>query len=293
MNIKVYTLNAFSEDIHGGNPAGVVAEDYSLSDAQMQEIAKEIGFSETAFVLNSDKADFKVRFFTPTEEVDFCGHATVATFYLLKHLGRIAQGRYQQETKAGVLSVDVLADGTVIMEQSKPQFMKRLEKNTAEFRQVCASLGLGQEDMSLDFMEVVSTGLADLMVPVLSTDILNTLQPDFDRITAISRAHEITGYHVFALTDGSTTAECRNFAPAVGIDEESATGSSSGALGAFLVKNNLIEKNKENIEMLFVQGLQMGKPSHISVRIDLDNDKITDVFVGGKAGNVQNVEVVL
>lgn len=296
MNIKVYTLNAFAEDENGGNPAGVVANDYGLDDNQMQKIAKEIGFSETAFVLKSDKADFKVRFFTPTEEVDFCGHATIGTFYLLKHLGIISPGRYTQETKAGVLAVDILEDGTVIMEQSKPKYLRTIEKSTDDFKEVCDSLGIKTGDTGIDFMEVVSTGLADLIVPVKSVEILNHMQPNMELIKEISIKHQITGYHVFALKTGDITAECRNFAPAVGIDEESATGSASGALGAFLVKNNLVEISENQVQMTFEQGMQMNRPSKITVNVGVNREnkrQVESVFVGGKASNVQNVEVIL
>ena len=93
--IKVYTLNAFTDDVSGGNPAGVVLDADNLTEKQMQGIAKKVGFSETAFVMSSDSADFRVRFFTPSDEVDLCGHATIATFKLLLLKGRIATVVYK------------------------------------------------------------------------------------------------------------------------------------------------------------------------------------------------------
>ncbi len=79
----VYLLKSFGVDEMGGNPAGVVLDANNLSDEQKKAISKAINYSETAFVERSDKADYKVRFFTPTEEVDLCGHATIATYSLL------------------------------------------------------------------------------------------------------------------------------------------------------------------------------------------------------------------
>lgn len=84
MKINAYTLNSFAKTKEGGNPAGVVTNADSLSEEEMRKIAAVLGFSETAFVLKSNAADFKVRFFTPNEEVDLCGHATIATFLLLQ-----------------------------------------------------------------------------------------------------------------------------------------------------------------------------------------------------------------
>ena len=103
----VYVLEAFSAVAGGGNPAGVVPNARKLTEEQMQEIAKTLGYSETAFVQESDVADFKVRFFTPVAEVDICGHATIATFSLLFNLKKIEPGVYFQETKAGVFDVAV------------------------------------------------------------------------------------------------------------------------------------------------------------------------------------------
>lgn len=101
MDIKVYTLNAFAKTENGGNPAGVVLSADTLSPADMQKISAKAGFSETAFVKKSEIADFKVDFFTPNNQVDLCGHATIATFYMLANKDLIKAGTYTQETKAG------------------------------------------------------------------------------------------------------------------------------------------------------------------------------------------------
>lgn len=93
MKIKVYTLNSFAKTKEGGNPAGVVMNADSLSEKQMRKIWAVLEFGETAFVLQSNVADFKVRFFTPMEEVDLCGHATIATFYVMSGLNLLKQGR--------------------------------------------------------------------------------------------------------------------------------------------------------------------------------------------------------
>ncbi|MDO4711001.1 MAG: PhzF family phenazine biosynthesis protein [Peptostreptococcaceae bacterium] len=309
MKVEVYTLNAFSEESGGGNPAGVVLEADHLSESQMLEIANIVGFSETAFVLRSNKADFRVRFFTPTEEVDLCGHATIATFYLLDYLDVLQEGKYRQETKAGVLSVTIESDGLITMEQATPKFNEKLTTRDKRFLQVCRSLGIEEGDVGVhpiikdqeqpffvNHMEIVSTGLRDLIVPVRSIEILNSLKPEMDLITEISRMQDITGYHVFAMDRANSTAQCRNFAPAVGIDEESATGSSSGALGCFLIKNKIINEDKKNISMIFNQGLIMERPSKIYVNIIKEaawGNRVEKVFVGGKADNVKKMEVSL
>lgn len=83
MKIRVYTLHSFAKTMDGGNPAGVVLDAEDLLEKDMQLIAAKVGFSETAFVQKSEKASYKVRFYTPIEEVNLCGHATIAVFSLL------------------------------------------------------------------------------------------------------------------------------------------------------------------------------------------------------------------
>ena len=86
--VEVYVVRAFSKGGKGGNKAGVVLDSHDLMPAKMMAIAKDLGYSETAFLTESDVADFKVRYFTPTEEVPLCGHATIATFSILNSLGK-------------------------------------------------------------------------------------------------------------------------------------------------------------------------------------------------------------
>ena len=121
MNGQIYRISAFQDNHRGGNPAGVVLDADLLSERDMLSIAKKVGYSETAFIMKSLNADFKVRFFTPIAEVDLCGHATIAAFNLLRDLHVIKMGRYTQETKAGILQLEI-QDKLVYMEQNIPEF---------------------------------------------------------------------------------------------------------------------------------------------------------------------------
>ncbi len=99
MKVEAFLVNSFTADGSGGNPAGVVFNADKLSDAEKLTIAKAVGFSETAFVSDDEEVDFSVSFFTTTEEVDFCGHATLAVFSTLFNQGVIAAGNYTQKPK--------------------------------------------------------------------------------------------------------------------------------------------------------------------------------------------------
>ncbi len=300
--IKVYTIDSFSlsGEAQTGNPAGFVVDLPELEETEMKMIAAAVGFSETAFIVpihsteadkgdKSDKtADFKVRFFTPTDEVDLCGHATIGLFSGLYQLGRLSAGNYIQETKAGLLMVKIAADGQVLMEQASPQ-MGAVYKPS----QIAESLGLSPNDIRTDLpCQAVSTGLLDLLIPVKDVETLERIVADDEAIAKISSEFEVVGYHVFALTNETgknaetiATLRCRNFAPLYGIPEEAATGTSNGALAAYL--NVYMPRLGDRFEV--TQGVEMQRPSQINAQID-DEGK---VWVGGYACHLDHQTVTL
>lgn len=286
MQIKAFTLDSFASKAGGGNPAGVVLDfENLLTPDEMQLIAEKIGFSETAFIKKSLVADFNVRFFTPTEEVDLCGHATIGAFSLLEHLGIVSVGTYTQETKAGLLDVEITSDKKVFMDQSLPEFFEKLEVD-----EISNSLGLDPSSIDEKLpIQIVSTGLKDIIIPLKSTKNLDEISPDFEKITSISKKYDVVGYHVFALSDEiNELAICRNFAPLYGIPEESATGTSNGALVSYLFEHDKLS-NTENLSIS--QGLSMNKPSTINVSLKIEDKKIKRVLVGGLALNFKEINI--
>jgi PhzF family phenazine biosynthesis protein len=285
-NIKVFVLNAFAKTKTGGNPAGVVLDADTMSIPFKQKLAAKVGFSETAFVQRSDVADFKISFFTPTEEVALCGHATIAAFSLLNELGRIPAGCFRQETKAGILGVEVQKDGTVFMEQTLPSFKKSVDRS-----EVAQSLGIRVDSLVPELaVQIVSTGLRDIMVPVATLHELFNLKPDFEKIAEISKKHRTVGFHVFTQeTKFKSAAHCRNFAPLYGIPEEAATGTSSGALACYLFKHGKIAHGQTQ-RLVFEQGYCLRRPSEIIVRLDTEKKEIRRVQVGGKATAAKEIK---
>ncbi len=288
MEIRAFTLNAFAKESGGGNPAGVVLEADCLSDKQMLSIAAEIGFSETAFVTKSSIADGRVRFFTPAAEIDLCGHATIAAYFLMGSTGRLRAGCYTQETRAGILPVEIRPDGAVFMDQNPPQFLECVDK-----AELAESLRIS-EDAFLPGLpaRIVSTGLRDILIPVKSIKQLLNIQPDFQKVKEISRKYGVIGYHLFTLeTKGKAAAHCRNFAPLYEIPEEAATGTSSGALACYLFREGLIEENTR--ELIFEQGYSMGRPSEIRAELTVDGGEIRRVRVGGTARDIGEKRMLL
>ena len=285
MKIEVNILDVFAEKVGDGNPAGVVLDANKLSDIEMQEISKKVGLSETAFVKKSERADFKVQFFTPNNEVDLCGHATIGTFSLLYKNGEIGVGVYTQETKAGILEIEIKEDGKIYMEQLKPKYYGDINK-----KEIAESLNMDVENIVEELpIKIVSTGLKDILVPIKTLEILNNIEPNFEIIKKISEKYDVVGYHIFALSnEEGSIGYCRNFAPLYDIDEESATGTSNGALACYLHKYNKLEKYKN---LKFNQGYSMGKPSNIYADLEVKDNEIISVKVGGTALKVNKMTI--
>ncbi|TGE85218.1 phenazine biosynthesis protein PhzF [Pseudoalteromonas sp. KS88] len=286
MNIEVILVNSFTLNGQGGNPAGVVLNADKLTDKQKLKIAHAVGYSETAFVSSDDEADFAVSFFTTTDEVDFCGHATLATFSTLYQKGLLAAGTYTQRTKVGILPVTIEPSGKVIMAQQLPQTLACFS-----YHEIAPVIGIESSILQSTQLpiEVISTGLPDVIIPV-PYGYLDLINPNDELIAAFCKKYEVVGFHVFELCSAGAklTASCRNFAPLFGISEESATGSSSGALACYLTEHLALGS-----EYVFEQGRAMGCTSIITASIESDNASVTRVQVGGFASIIDSLMLPL
>lgn len=288
MQVIIYQVDAFSPNPFGGNPAGVVPDARGISDEDMQKIAKEMNLSETAFVIPIDYNNYQVRFFTPVEEVDLCGHATIATFYTLAFMGYLTSlekgiKTIYQQTKAGRLQVDIHFENDsvkkVMMQQSTPKDLGEV----MDIESILKCFNLNKEDIGIEneyvSPKIISTGLPDVMLPINSKEKLDNLKIDMNKLAEISRKLNVIGVHVFYLPKyNSDIVYTRNFAPLVGINEEAATGTSNGALIYFLKSQGYIKGN----ELISIQGEAMNRPSRIHCFIE-DKDGAYDVRVGGEA----------
>lgn len=263
--MTIVEVAAFTQHPDGGNLAGVVYDPPdSLTDADCQALAAQAGYSETVFVRPASDG-LHLRYWTPTEEVPLCGHATIAALGWLFQQGHYPAGALRLTTGAGLLKARIEPDGLVWMQQAAPVLGPILHSVEG----LCASLGIQPSQLSPALPpQVVSTGLPDLLVPVDSLATLAQLTPDFTRIEALSQALDTVGYHVVCLTpaDPIYTAHCRNFAPRLGIPEEAATGTASGAVLAYLVHQGIVPTG----ELLrFRQGEALQRLSDIFAKMEL------------------------
>lgn len=276
--MKYYIVDAFTDLPFGGNPAGVVllGEDAFPDESLMIHIAAELRFSETAFVRRLAPTEYHLRYFTPKAEVELCGHATVASFSLLHKLG-IAEGQYLCHTLAGDLAVE--AGDCVMMQMAAPHIIETIEDTAPIYN----ALGVTVNRPELP-VQVASTGLSDIMIPIPDVTALNALQPNMEVVAAITKAHNSTSFHAFSFMEDDYTAHVRDFAPLYGIPEESATGTANSALTHYLSVHGVIPKAGD---FTFIQGEAMGRPSVVATRISADGT----IYVGGTAAIVANGEI--
>jgi PhzF family phenazine biosynthesis protein len=269
MKVKVDQVYAFVANGDGGNRAGVVLDAKKLTDKHMQYIARVIGASETAFVLPDNKATHRIRFFTPTVEVPLCGHATVATWSLMYKQGLHKAGSYTQNTQAGLLHITIGDDGLVFMEQPVQIFDEAIDI-------VSVSKALNLPESILDKRFKPQVVRHNLLVGVVSKDVLNNLSLNFKKLIQFGDKHNFDSLHVFTiLKDEDALAAVRDFAPAVGIDEDAATGTTNGSFLTYLKRNNVLPKQTiYKIE----QGEAIGQLSYIYGKFQGDR-----VWIGGRA----------
>ncbi len=275
--MRAYVMDAFSKTLFGGNQAGVVLPDRALEDGLMQQIAAEFKHSETAFAVVNSDGTVTLRYFTPAGEVDLCGHATVASFALLRQEGLIGEGSHIAHTKAADLNIEV-SGGAVWMDMAPPQLLRKLTEE--EWPALYAAYGLTADDRPEGLEPwIVSTGLADIMMPVRDHDTLMRAVQNEAVVTELSRRYDVTGVHMFCPGGDACTAYCSNYAPLYDIPEECATGTSNGALTYYLYRHGMVHPAEENT---FLQGEHMRRPSQIRSRLYHENGVVT-VRIGGTA----------
>lgn len=279
--VEVQIVNAFVDNDKGGNPAGVVLNADDFTNEEKLKIAAAVGLSETAFVSKSNVADFKLDFFTPKRQIAHCGHATIGAFSYLSQLDMIANPNSSKETIDGKREIMIHGE-LAFMEQKAPVYKDVSDKKKI----ILESLSLNENDLPENAsILLVSTGNSFIIIPVLNTNVLENIKPQFDLIEKISEDLDLIGYYVFTKSEHSERdATTRMFAPRYGIKEEAGTGMAAGPLACYLYDKLNFNKSKFLIE----QGnfMQAPSPSLIYVDLVLEDSKIIKLMAGGKGISV-------
>ncbi|MFB6093500.1 MAG: PhzF family phenazine biosynthesis protein [Halanaeroarchaeum sp.] len=301
--VRGLLVDAFTDRAYAGNPAGVVPDAADLDADQMQSIAGELGASETAFVRPSTAADRRLRYFTPTTEIDLCGHATVASLVHLAESGALDAGEHTIETNVGLLDVRVDADGTAWMTQSPPT-VERVDLDTGRVADALGVDATAVEAVLGDLpMAVASTGLPFLVVPIDFLEPLGTAAPDDAAVEALADEVDAAGVYAFTLDtiDGDATVHGRAFVPGAGIPEDPVTGTASGATAAYLIDvgafdgggsapgtSDVAVPTGAPEEIRFEQGHFVDRPGRVRARVEGET-----VTVGGSARTVLDGTMVV
>jgi trans-2,3-dihydro-3-hydroxyanthranilate isomerase len=283
--------DVFTEKQFGGNQLAVFTDGSGLDTETMQEIAREMHFSETTFLLPPERGgDFRVRIFTPETELPFAGHPLVGTGYVVvaERLKQWSEPTTTVTLEAGVgpITIEVATEngraGHTVMTQPLPQ----VKGSLADVSRLAQALSLDAAEIESTGLpvEAIYNGLAVLIVPVASMAAIKRIKVDTGALERISNEMGAQTVMTFARETErpSSTVHCRVFAPAAGVVEDAATGSANGPLGFYLVRHGVVEVEAVT-RILTEQGFEMHRPSLLHIELDVDpaSREVAGVRVGG------------
>lgn len=236
----------------------------------MREVAAKVGFNETAFPLKSDKADLRIRYFTPGREINLCGHATMAVIYALATKGILGDiTEFTIETNAGILPIKLhhVNDGFhITMRQASPQF----QAFRGSLQELAHSMGIDDEDIDTELPTIYgSTGTWTLLIPINSLDVFKEMKPNNELFPNILKEMPRASIHPFCLEtyDAKANMHARHFSsPYSGTTEDPVTGTASGVMGAYYAK--YIKKYSDSsFNLIIEQGQEIGRDGRIGVSV--------------------------
>jgi PhzF family phenazine biosynthesis protein len=285
--VRIFQVDAFTEVRFTGNPAIVVLDADALGETTLQAVAREFSHAEVAFVMAAGAADHDVRlrFFNARKEAPFVGHATIAAHAVLLALGRRKIGVWRQHSGTGVISVSAHlreAQATVEFRQPAPELEAPLPLKTT--LRVAEALRLPATHLhELMPARIARRGSTRLLIPVAQRQHLDDLAPNFDTLRVLGGELGAEGFFVFSLDDtgDALNTASRMFCPALGINEDPVSGNAHAMLAAYLW--DLGAFDDKPLHFAGAQGLQMGRPGQVQVRLDLRNGELEAAHIGGSA----------
>jgi len=299
MGRPYYVIDAFASERYTGNPAAVVLDAEGLDDAAMRAIAAEFNLSETTFVLpaQSDRGTsagphVRFRWFTPTVEVDMCGHATVAGIHALIESGRVrhddpsASTQVRIDTKSGTLAGFV--ESIPGQPSARMIWLDLPDPVLTDHRPIAAELSTVLR-LPVDAFETklptTETQDRDVLVFVRSLGSLNDARPDFPRLAELLNRERLRGLCLATVNTitPSVHVQSRFFAPNFGIDEDPVTGSVHGPLAAYLVWKQLVPTDDGLSGLTCVQGRAGGRTGLLHALVQVQGEDRFAVRIGGQA----------
>jgi trans-2,3-dihydro-3-hydroxyanthranilate isomerase len=278
MGLDFEVVDVFAERPFAGNPLAVVLDADDLSTEQMQVIAREFNLSETTFPVRTSTAgaDYRLRIFTPTQELPFAGHPSVGSAWLMAQLGRVPVGRIVQECGAGLLPIEVGASGAMVA-GGEPFIGPPLEPEP-----LLTAVGLSATDLDpVAPPRAVGAGLTQVHLP-LRDDAVARAKPD---VALIEEAHPAQMLYVVSWSPATRTAHSRMFGPGAGVVEDPATGSAALGFGVWLGASGLVDDDATT-SYVIRQGIEMGRPSLLHGSVTMSGGMVSATSVSGDVHRV-------
>ena len=294
-SVRVFQVDAFTSRRFAGNPAGVVLDADALSELEMRAIAREINAGDTAFVFAADAPDHDVRlrFFTPRGEAAFVGHATLAAHAVLASLPGPAPAGRRQRSAGGLADIDIIRaqPARIAIHQPPPAPDRALPGDALDA--VVHALGLKREDLCQRCPAMIAgQRSARLLLGVKDAQVLERVQPDATRLSALSARLGAPGFFLFTLRPSTPEVytEARMFCPALGIPEDPVSGNAHALLGAYLLAHGLLDSSTsapvegaQVIEFTGAQGRFVDRPGRVTVALALQDEVLDGVSIIGEA----------
>ena len=299
MELTYYIVDVFAEQQFMGNQLAVFIDPPSnIRQQTMQDIAREMNYSETTFLFPPEKspdADVKVRIFTPANELPFAGHPTLGSAYIKAIIMQEAGVKLEEPEHTIILEENIgnipvrmeISNGVIEileMTQQEPKFGPIFDDRLA----IAETLGIDEEEILPLPMEVGDTGLQTLYVPLRSLKALQSVSPNpalFEKNLG-DFCTQVVMIFTTDTQESNITVRSRLFAPTLGVSEDPATGSASGPLGCYLVRHGMVSTAERIVRIISRQGVEIKRPSLIQINIDVKAGKIIGVKVGGKVVHI-------
>jgi len=285
-SLEYWVVDVFTDQAFAGNPLAVVLDGDALTTEQKQTIAREFNLSETTFPVKTSApgADYRLRIFTPTNELPFAGHPSVGSAWLLHSIDRITAGRVVQDCLAGLLPLDVSTDD-VTLTGAPPTIGEAIDTDV-----LCAAVGLDSADVVTAQPRWAGCGLQWAYLHVRDDAVVRA-RPDMALLTALTESGpDRAGVAVLSWADGF--AHARVFATGVGVPEDPATGSAALGLGVWLVDAGLVAgEGKTSYDI--AQGAEMLRPSQLSCVVRAEGGQAVECQVRGTVRPVANGRIAV
>lgn len=293
--LPIATFDCFSDRAYGGSVAVMVADAQDLGEDAMRTIAREMAAPATCFIQAIEGDAVRVRFFSASSELPMCGHGTVGLFTKLFEDGAMDWAGAEERSATLITPIRSSPVGLYRAKDGRPRVM--LDMRLPAFAHpefdidtLAGLLGVSRAAIDPELpLETASADFVHLVVPVVSQDALHTLAPDFAALGAFCHTQGIGTVIAFTTETGDPKAawRCRDFCPAVGVDEAPAVGTSNGALACYLLRHGVLAPDPSHgIRAFAEQGYSLGRPSRIDIAMTAEGRVASSVRVGGVATRI-------